>query len=179
MQVNKRLLMVIILLGGLAVIGSYVFGILAYPDDADALWGGVPEAMLPFYTANMLLAASGYFAFTYYIFFRLDPARTRVFRFFGFGFFNVIYASILFPSALWMPFTLLAVIQSSTIWVWAVRLALWIVGLGSLALLFAIWKKDPGQSLWAHRLAVIGSIFFCVQTVVLDGIVWTSYFRIS
>ena len=33
----------------------------------------MPEAIKPLYTANMLLAAAGYLAFTYFVLFRLSP----------------------------------------------------------------------------------------------------------
>jgi hypothetical protein len=61
----------------------------------------------------MLLAAAGYFAFTYFVLFRLDPTITRVLGRFPFDLFNVLYAVILIPSALWMPLTLFALEGSS------------------------------------------------------------------
>lgn len=177
MQTKKWLTVIIIVVGGIAVLGSYVYGIQAYSGEADLLWGGVPKAMLPFYTANMFLAALGYFAFTYFILFRLSATQTSVLRQFGFGVFNILYTAILIPSALWMPLAILAVEQPGAGTIWAVKLALWVVGLASLALLFALWKVEPRQPGWAHRLAVIGSVFFCIQTVILDAIVWTAYFK--
>jgi hypothetical protein len=48
----------------------------------------------------MFLAATGCFAFTYFILFRLNPSETRVFSRFPFDLFNVLYAAILISSAL-------------------------------------------------------------------------------
>src|SRR5512135_2386275 len=112
MHPKKRLLLLINLLGGFAVLGSYAVG-LTHPNATQILWGGVPEVIRPFYTAGMLAAAAGYFAFTYFIFFRLNPSDTRVAGRFGFGLFSVLYTAVLIPSALWMPLTFLAVEQSS------------------------------------------------------------------
>jgi hypothetical protein len=58
MDAIKRWLIAIILIGGVAVLGSYIWGILAYPDAGQILWGGVPEIIRPFYMVNMFLAAA-------------------------------------------------------------------------------------------------------------------------
>jgi hypothetical protein len=178
MHHKKWLMLLINLIGGAAVLGSYALGILNHPNAGQMLWGEVPESIRPYYTANMLLAAMGYFAFIYFILFRLNPLKTRVAGRFGFGLFTALFAGILFPSALWMPLTFLAVERSSLALVWAVRIVLWLVGLASLALFFAILKVEPRQPLWAQRVALIGSIAFCIQTVILDAILWVIFFRI-
>jgi len=120
----------------------------------------------------------GYFAFIYFILFRLNPVKTRVAGQFGFGLFTALFAGILIPSALWMPLTFLAVEQSSLALVWAVKIVLWLVGLASLALFYAILKVEPRQPLWAQRVALVGSVAFCIQTVILDAIIWVLFFRI-
>ena len=177
MHAKKWLMIVINVIGGFAVLGSYIYGILSHPEAGRMLWGGVPQMIRPFYTVGMLLAATGYFAFTYFILFRLDPVQTRVANRFGFGVFNVLYATILIPSALWMPLTFLAVENSSLALLWTVRIVLAVVGLASLGLLLALLTVKPPQPLWAHKLAVTGCVFFCIQTVLLDAIVWGSLFR--
>ena len=131
----------------------------------------------PFYTANMFVAAAGYFAFIYFTLFRLSPTESRVFGRFGFGFFNLLYAAILIPSALWMPLSLLAVEMNSPAMVWLVRLVLAVVGLGSLGLFFALLKVEPPRPRWTQSLAVIGSIGFCIQTVLLDAVIWGALFH--
>jgi hypothetical protein len=138
----------------------------------------VPESIRPFYTANMLLAAMGYFAFIYFILFRLNPVKTRVAGRFGFSLFTALFAGILIPSALWMPLAFLAVEQSSLALVWAVKIVLWLVGLASRALFYAILKVEPRQPWWAQRIALVGSIAFCLQTAFLDAIVWVIFFKI-
>ena len=178
MSAKKWLMLFINLLGGGGVIGSYIWGFLTHPNAGRALWGGVPDSIRPFYTAGMFLAATGYFAFTYFILFRLDPSETRVFNRYPFGLFNVIYAAILIPSALWMPLTLFALEGSSLGFLWAVRIILAMVGLASVGLLFALLKVEPRLPLWAHRLAVAGCVGFCLQTAILDAIVWVAFFKV-
>jgi hypothetical protein len=178
MNTKKWLMLFINLLGGGAVIGSYIWGFLTHSNAGQALWGGVPDSIRSFYTAGMVLAATGYFAFTYFILFRLYPNETRVFNRFPFGLFNVLYAAILIPSALWMPLTLFALEGPSLGFVWAVRIVLSMVGLASVALLLALLNVEPRLPRWAHRLAVAGCVGFCLQTTILDAIVWVAFFTV-
>jgi hypothetical protein len=178
MHPKKWLPLLINIIGGAAVLGSYALGILTHPNASQMLWGEILESIRPYYTANMLLASIGYFAFIYFILFYLNPVTTRVAGRFGFSLFAVLFAGILIPSAFWMPLTFLALERSSLILVWAVRIVLWLVGLSSLGLFYAILMVEPRQPLWAQRVALVGSIAFCIQTVFLDAIVWVIFFRI-
>jgi hypothetical protein len=178
MSVRKWIMLIINLGGGIAVLGSYVIGVLTHPGAAQTLWGGVPNRIQSFYTAGMILAAVGYFAFTYFLFFKLSSSAAKISSRLGFGLFNTLYTFILIPSALWMPLTFLAVEQSSPVFLWAVRLVLWIVAAASLGMLFALLTVKPRQPRWAYDLAVAGIIAFCLQTVLLDAVVWVTFFRI-
>jgi len=55
---------------------------------------------------------------------------------------------------------------------------LWITGLASLALLAALLTLQPRGRSWVHWAAVVGCIFFCVQTVILDAVTWVIFFKI-
>ena len=176
MHLQKKLMLLINILGGTAVLGSYMQGILSHSNASQILWGGVPQSIRPFYTAGMFIAATGYFLFTYFIFFRLNPQETHVTDRLGFELFNTLYAIILFPSALWMPLTFLAVEQSNTVLLWVVRLLLVVVGVASIGLFIALMKVMPRHPLWAHRIALVGVVGFCVQTAILDAIIWGLYF---
>jgi hypothetical protein len=171
-------LIVIILLGGLAVLASYLWGVLARPDAAQILWGGVPGRIRSYYTVNMLLAAAGFFPFTFYILFRLNPHTTGLGGRYGYSLFAWLYAAILIPSALWLPLVYGAVEQSSQAGLWVVRAALILVGAASLGILAALLKIRPQKAGLAYWLAFVGSIFFCIQTVLLDAIVWGAFFRL-
>jgi hypothetical protein len=176
MQPGHLSLFWINLLGGVAVLGSYAWGLAANPLTRGDLWGGVPDALRPLYSANMLLAAAGYFAFSFFVFFRLDPARARVFGRFGFGAFHMLYALILVPSALWLPLTF-AMLEapSGALWL-AIRAALALVGVGSLGLLAAVATAGPSPARIARGAAVAGALAFSLQTAVLDALVWPAYF---
>jgi len=163
-------------LGGIAVLASYVVGIAMHPDSSGAVWGGVPESLQPLYTASMLLAAAGYFLFTSYAFFSLDAQSVRVFGRYGFGAINVNYAGILVPSALWMPLTFeMLAAPDRIVWL-SIRIVLLIVGAASLALLAAVATAVPPGPKGSRSLAILGAVLFSFQTAVLDAVVWPAYF---
>jgi hypothetical protein len=177
MKVEHIILLIINVIGGAAVIGSYVFGLRGQSGGANVLWGGVPESIRPVYTVSMIISALGYFAFIYYIFFRLQPDQVSIAGVSGFTLFYVIFLGILIPSAFWMPLTNVYVGNPSTgIWIW-VRTVLALVGLASIALfgaLLTLQGKVPGISYW---LAVVGSGYFAFHTAILDAMVWAALFK--
>ena len=177
MSTPQIILLVINIFGGAAVIGSYIFGLNAQAGGANVLWGGVPNNIRPIYTASMILSALGYFAFIYYILIRLEPSQISIAGVSGFTLFYIIFLFILVPSAFWMPLTNAYVSNPSTgIWIW-IRTVLALVGLASIALLWALLTsqgKVPGTAYW---LAVAGSGYFAFHTAVLDAIVWAALYK--
>jgi hypothetical protein len=176
MHPQKRTLVWIVLLGGVAVLVSYAYILSFDPSRQAALWGGVPPALLPAYVTSMALAMVGYFAFTYFLLFPADPDRVRIASRFGYGLFHGLYLIILIPSALWLPLTSAMVQQPGSLLWLGVRLVLALVGLASVGLLLALVALRPRQPTRAYWLAVAGSVAFCFQTAVLDLFVWTSLF---
>jgi hypothetical protein len=177
MHPSKGSLILINIIGGLAVLVSYAWGFLTYPNAGEVLWGGVPVTLRPLYTVSMFLAAAGYFAFSLYIL-SLNPGETKTLNRPGYRVFNALFAGILIPSALWLPLTMLTVGQTSQLLVWPVRLDLALVAIASLVLLVALIKVQPRKSTWMHRLAILGCVLFCFQTVILDAIVWAVNFHL-
>lgn len=175
-QTKKIIWIMINLLGGTFVIGSYVYGFLTHSNASQILWGSVPLGLRPMYTACMLLAAVGYFTLAYYVFY-LDPLKTKVFNRFGFEVFILLYLLVLVPSGLWMPLTLLAIERSSAALIWLVKLDLALVAAGSLGLLLAVLTVRPRLSTRRYILALAGSAVLCLQTVILDAVVWSLYFH--
>ncbi len=175
---QKRLLAWLNVLGGSAVLASYAHGLATHPEARGAVWGGVPESLQPLYTVCMLLATAGYFAFTGFVFLRLDAERVRIAGRLGFGIFNLLYAAILIPSALWMPLTF-AMLEAPSALLWgAIRGVLAVVGVGSVGLMVALATVQPREPTRSHRLALVGSLPFCIQTAVLDAVVWPAYFPV-
>ena len=179
MDAEQILLGVINIIGGILVIGSYLQGARAHPGRVGEAWGNVPASIKPIYTISMLTAAAGYFAFSYFIIFRLDPAEVAAVNSFSYPMFILAYALILFPSAMWMPLTFAMLEKPSRILWWAIRVTLFIVGIGSLGLLALLLILNHDEPTWLFWLAVAGAILFCIQTAVLDALVWPIYFPVK
>jgi len=177
MRTEQVILLIINVLGGAAVIGSYVLGLKGQSGGANVLWGGVPNSLRPVYTVSMILSALGFFAFIYFILFRLVPGEVLIGGRFGFSLFYAIFLVILVASAFWMPLTNAYVGNPSTgMWI-GIRTVLALVGLGSIALMLALLTlqtKVPGISYW---LAVAGSGYFAFHTAILYAIVWAALFK--
>jgi hypothetical protein len=177
MKTEQVVLLIINILGGIAVIGSYVLGLKGQSGGANVLWGEVPNNIRPVYTFSMILSALGYFAFIYFIIFRLIPNEVIIGGRFGFSLFFAIFLLILIFSAFWMPLTNMYVGHPSTgMWI-AVRTVLAIVGLASIGLAWALLSlqtKNHGVFYW---FAVVGSSYFAFHTAILDAIVWAALFK--
>jgi hypothetical protein len=177
MAAQQIILLVINIIGGIAVIGSYILGLSGQSGGSNVLWGGVPTNIRPVYTVSMVLSALGYFAFIYFILFRLVSGEVVIGGRFGFSFFFAVFLLILIPSALWMPLTNMYVGgQSAGIWV-AIRMVLAIVGLASIALFWALLSLKTENHGIAYWLAVAGSGYFAFHTAILDAVVWAALFK--
>jgi len=163
MSPEKRVFLLVNVLGGLAVLASYALWLANPSHDGEALWGSIAGAGRTAYTASMLAATAGYFTFAPWIL-RLDPARVRLTTL------NACFTLILFPSALWMPLAFEYLdAPGPAVW-WTMRITLGVVGLASavlVGLLARIAPAPPGRA-----VAVAGALAFTVQTLLLDAIVW-------
>lgn len=162
----KLVLFLLVAVGGALTLGSYVWGFTAYPDLQDDFWGGVPKHWIPWYTANMPLAALGFLvAFTLFLLHASAPVLRKL---------TLPYLLILIPSALWLPLTvwLLHDMQS---WLWiAIRIDLLLVGLGGLLLYPPLLRLNLSRTTKFAALMIYS--FFVLQTAVLDAMVWTALF---
>lgn len=173
----KAILFLINIIGGIMVIGSYVYGIKTHSQGVNILWGNMPQGLRYFSSVFMLLAAIGYFLFTLYILFRIDPISLKIGNIFDFKIFYLIYSLILVPSAFWMPLTYRVTEQpDGGLWL-LIRIILIIVGLASLSLVFALLTLNPKETGIFYWLAVTGAVAFFIQTGINDAIIWAKYFH--
>jgi hypothetical protein len=172
MGIQQIILLIINILGGAAVILSYIY-IIKQAGGANIFWGNVPEGIRPVYFVSMILSALGFFAFIYYILFRIDPAATNV----SYYWFYAIFLVMLAASAFWMPLTNIFMNNGGQgVWI-AVRGVLALVGLASIGLLWALLAFHPATRGTAYWLAVAGAGYFAFHTAVLDAIVWAALFK--
>jgi hypothetical protein len=174
----KLALTAIVVLGGIAVLASYVYGLVTHPHIGWSIWGGVPMSLRPLYTVSMIAAASGFFFFTSFIVLRIDPPRFRMTPRLGYGVFLVLYVFVLSGSVAWMPLTYRMLEEPSMpAWI-AICGALAVVACGPIGLLCGLLRVEQRHPVRWYRLAVVGCLLFCWQTVVLDAVVWTYYFPV-
>ncbi len=166
---RRRFLAIQILLGP-AVLASYVYGFAVWPDAVSAMWGGVPDALRGVYTAWMFVAAAGYCAFTPALFLHAEPGRARVAFGLGHAELHAMYVALLVGSILWMPLTKWH--QDGSLPFAFVVIDLWCVAAGSLALLATTLRLTPPLPGAWRIVAPLGAAAFCVQTVLLDALVW-------
>lgn len=179
MHAQQWILLGIIIVGGAAVIGSYIQGFMTHSNIASRLWGGVPRTLRLINIPFMILAAIGFIAFAYFILFRLNPEEVQILGRFDFSIFYVIFALILIPSALWMPLTFSMIAHPSN-GLWAgIRLVLAIVGIASIALLLALLNLNSNESSLAHWFAICGAAAFSIQTFIFDTFLWPAFFLIK
>jgi hypothetical protein len=177
MQNQQWILLAIMAICGAAVIGSYIQGFSSHPGSTETLWGGVSGGLRTLNFVTMILAAVGFFVFSYWLFFKLNPDEVQIAGRFNFWMFYIIFLIILIPSAFWLPLTFSYLAHpSSGLWA-GVRIILALVGIGSLALLWAILTISPRETGLAYWLAVGGAAAFCVQTAILDTFIWPALFR--
>src|SRR4030042_1453932 len=170
MHPQQQVCLWINVVGGVAVILSYILSILAHQGNAEALWGSISGGLRSFYFVSMLLAALSYFAFTYFILFRLNPESVQIFQVMKFVVFPVIYCLILIPSALWMPLSY-AMVGQPQIGLWiGIRAVLLTVGLAALCLVIVLLALSPRPGGTAYWLAVGGGVLFCAHPLILDGV---------
>ncbi len=176
MHPQQRSLALVNVLGGAAVLGSYLIAFGLSPELRSGLWGGVPEGLRPLYTVCMLLAAAGYFPFTGQLVFATSPTSPLPVADLPYRTLHGLYALVLLPSALWLPLTArLLEAPSDALWL-LVRWVLVLVGLGStglLVVLVAMARQRGGLLAWC---SVLGVLPFWVQTALLDAVVWPAYF---
>jgi hypothetical protein len=177
MYLNPQQVCILInIIGGIAVIGSYVIGFSTHPGSINSFWGNASKNVQKLYAISMIFSALSYFAFSYLILFKISSDTVNIFNIFNFNTFSIVYAVMLLASTLWMPLTFSWLNSQSNIsWIY-VRIVLALVGLSSLFLTILIFglPHNLGVIYW---LAVAGSMYFCFHTLVLDAIIWPTFFR--
>jgi len=170
----RRALLRLIAIGGTAVLASYLLAL--DPEIGGRLWGGIPEGRVrQLYTLNMLLAAVAFFPATWQLVLSTPASALRARTGAGYEVLTLAYAAILMGSALWLPLmALLGEHPSGGLWL-AIRAALLVVGAGATAL-GAMLARLARRGSTGARLAALAYVFFWLQTMVLDALVWPHYY---
>ena len=145
--------------GGPCVLGSYAWGFTTQADPM-RLWGSISPSVQGPYSACMPLAAVGYLVLLAHAH-RRPRAQTVG-----------AMAVLLLCSTAWMPLCFAYLDHGWPLWtVWG---SLAGTALASIALLADAFRSAERDRL--RLAACLGAIPFCVQTVLLDALVWPVFF---
>jgi len=177
MDMRQKILILIIIIGGIAVLASYVFGLKSNSNAVNALWGGVPEKWRGLYTVSMFVSALSYFVFSTFILFKLEVNEIKIFNSLTYSFFLFTFSLILIPSALWMPLSLQMLENPRPIIWMSIRIVLTLVGLASFAVTVGLILIQPKQTGLYYWSSVVTSGFFAFHTGILDAILWPYFYK--
>lgn len=170
----KLLYFAVNLVGGLAVLYSYGYGITAHPGSAHELWGTIPEAWWGPYSALMPFAAVGYLL-VFGLLMATPADRLRVFGRPALPLFTANTAVFLFASALWMPLSFAALDSDNMGWFKYIQLTLAVAGVAALFQVPLVANLEGVGKGW-RVAATLGAFFLMVQCTIIDAIVWPRFF---
>ena len=172
---NISVFFLVNLVGGFAVLGSYVVGLYLYPDFRNALWGGVTGSWKTIFTVSMFFAAAGYLVFCYSM--TISDAANKS-SFLGGHTFPILAAFFLISASVWMPATLKYLASDDILWWILSVISLWITA-ASLILLTVSFglSKYEGIGALQFSLTLAGIIWITIHCLVFDAIIWVAKFH--
>ena len=175
MSKSKKIFVVINLVGGLAVLSSYLLCFILYPTDSRSLWGSASDQVITFFVISMFLAATGYILFTVYLLQGNKLEGSSFGKIFGTKIIHFFYFVVLGCSTIWMPASIIFSMGENILTEVIIRCVLWLVGLASLGILICIYKINinHGKSNFiSHMFALLGAMVFTIHTLILDAVIW-------
>lgn len=164
--------------GGMAVLGGYAWCLVTYPENRDALWGGVNGTLRSIFTLSMFLAAAGYITFCYVTIFQVGEQTLDIDTVFGTNRIVILAIVFLASAATWMP-SLIAFIRNGEGHWWAVcTLSLWVTAI-SLLLMTGVTAISPvdGIAKTSLNASVAGLAYTTFHCLFLDAIVWVALYN--
>ena len=166
------------IIGGLAVLGSYAAGLGFFPEYRETLWGGVRGIWKPVLTVSMLLAAGGYLIFCYFALFREGEYFFRVNIFVEIPTITLLTLIFLSSAALWMPTTITYFLTGNSLWWFLTITILWITAI-SLVVLTGIVSSSNHDSIatidWIAP--TVGLSVITAHCLIVDAIIWVFFFH--
>ena len=177
MDRSRLFFLLVNVVGGVGVIGSYVHGLSTHPDQAGLLWGTMPESLIPIYSGNMPFAAIGYLL-TFAFLMLTPPAQLTRKGQPMLGWFTLSTLVFLLASTWWMPLCFQAIDTGDAELLKWIQLVLAVAGAAALGNFVQLLRLDtpPRPRLW--RVATVGWAFLVLQCTVLDALVWPRFFGI-
>ena len=174
----QTIFLMVQIFGGLAVLGSYAWGLMTHPDTRMDLWGGVTEKERLWYVPIMPTAAIGHLLTIWYLYFKVNPEGIDLPGGFGYHTFTILFAIYLLFAAVWMPMTFSALEGNHSI-VPLMKISLVIVGVACALILACLIIIGPQTSGNLHWWVIFGMSGLVIQTLFIDAIFWSMRFNVS
>jgi hypothetical protein len=166
LHAERRAFASVQLLGGVAVLSSYAWGLTRHADIATQLWGTIEPGWIPWYSSCMPFAAVGYLAASAYLLRSAKSLRGC----------TLAFTLFLSASAMWMPLSLLALLTHDRSLTPLIQFDLAVAAVACLWIARHLWTHAEGRR---GQVALLGWAALCWQTVFLDALVWPRFFVIS
>lgn len=177
MKKENIILLLVNIIGGAAVIISYIIPIATYSGPVMDFWGKTPAHLISTYTVFMLLAAVSYLVFTPLLIFKTKAKEVTLYNRFSYRWFSAAYALILIPSIGWMALTQAYLNTPSEILWTIIEIDLLLVGVGSIFLFILFLGMKPKKPTIWYWISIPFLLLFIFQTAILDPFLWTAGFR--
>lgn len=165
-------------IGGAAVLGGYAYGLSTHAEQADLLWGTIPESLRGVYSLFMFPAALGYLVpFAYFLVSPWEELRLG-----GRPIFQPLLSiNIVFlgSAALWMPMSWAALDTSNQALFWPIQGVLAVTGASALVFTLLLARLEAPPRPRFHRTALWTSVFLVCQCGIFDALVWPRFFVIG
>ena len=175
MKIQNQLI-ILNIIGGIFVLGGYIFALINNPSNRSELWGGVAENFRPWIISSMFLSAFGYcYAMKYLLIDDVIPFKF-FFNRFETNFILIVQFIFLFSAALWIH-TTFSYLNSPTSFKWTlINLELWTTGVSILCLaLGIIFIKDRPYEI-NYIVSVLGLLAISFHCIFLDAFLWVNKF---
>ena len=169
--------LIVNLVGGSAVLGSYIIGLANFPEYRNDLWGGIHGIWRNVSVASMLLAGAAYLTFCYFIVFREDAQIYGAQLILGAHTASLLTGLFLLSATLWMPSAILYIHTGNTAW-WILTVgALWVTAMALLSLtgIFAFSTASP-VPVFDRIICTVSLSIITLHCLVIDSIVWVFLF---
>lgn len=174
----KMVFALVNIVGGVVVLGGYIWCLGSFPEHREALWGGVHGNLRSIFTLSMFPAAAGYLTFCYVTIFQREAMTFGKDAVVGANTIVVLAIVFLASAALWMPSSIAYIRSGEGVW-WAVCVAsLWVTALSLLIMTGAtiILPMDDISEI-SKSASVVGLAYITMHCLILDAIVWVMLFN--
>ena len=174
---QTNIFVLINVVGGIAVLGSYVLCLMMFPEQREALWGGVVGTTRNIVVISMLFSAAGYLAFLYISVFNVSTDLFSEKSLMNGNLILILALTFLLSSTAWMP-TSVAFLETSNNLYWNLSVAsLWVAAISLIGLFIAVFITDfSGASNLPKIISVAGLGMITFHCLVFDAIMWVSNF---